>query len=179
MREYFLKTERVSFSRWNTDDYSLAESIWGDKQVAKFISANGSFSEREIRERLQAEIQNQTKYGVQYWPVFCVRTNDFIGCGGLRPYQFNNGIYEIGFHLRTKYWGNGYGTEVAQAVIRYAFDILKVSNLFAGHNPNNLGSARLLTKLGFHYVNDEYYAPTGLYHPSYLYHASSALVPEG
>lgn len=36
-------------------------------------------------------------------------------------------------------------------------------NLFAGHNPKNIGSEKVLKKLGFH-------SPTRLEHPSYLYY---------
>ena len=46
---------------------------------------------------------------------------------------------------------------------------MKVDNLFAGHNPKNSASKKLLTKIGFKFIRDEYYAPTGLMHPSYLY----------
>lgn len=49
----------------------------------------------------------------------------------------------------------------------YAFNTLGVKGLFAGHNPANEASRRLLEKLGFRYTHDEYYPPTGLNHPSY------------
>lgn len=45
---------------------------------------------------------------------------------------------------------------------------MRVTALFAGHNPKNILSARLLKKLGFTYTHNEYYPPTELYHPSYL-----------
>jgi [ribosomal protein S5]-alanine N-acetyltransferase len=53
-------------------------------------------------------------------------------------------------------------------VMRYAFHPLGVKALFAGHNPGNAASRRVLEKLGFRYTHDEYYPPTGLDHPSYL-----------
>lgn len=56
----------------------------------------------------------------------------------------------------------------ARAVIRYGFDVLKSEGLFAGHNPANEPSRRLLMKLGFRYTHEQYYAPTGLKHLSYL-----------
>lgn len=52
--------------------------------------------------------------------------------------------------------------------MEYAFKVLKADALFAGHNPKNIASAALLKKLGFKYIYDEFYPPTGLYHPSYL-----------
>ena len=50
----------------------------------------------------------------------------------------------------------------------YAFVTLKIKATFAGHNPANERSRRLLTKLGFTCTHDELYPPTGLNHPSYL-----------
>ena len=92
-------------------------------------------------------------------------SKDLIGCCGLRPYR--GGKYEIGFHLRPQFLGKGYATEAATAVIDYAFSVLKAEALFAGHHPNNAASAKVLLKLGFRYIGDEFYEPTGLYHPSY------------
>ncbi len=53
-------------------------------------------------------------------------------------------------------------------MVGYAFGTLGASALFAGHNPANEASRRLLIKLGFPYTHDEFYAPTGMDHPSYL-----------
>lgn len=117
----------------------------------------------------QKEIDTDRLYHVQYWPVFDLQTGELIGCCGLRPYDPKNRIYEIGFHIKSQHWGKRYAFEAASAVIRYAFGNLKASNLFAGHNPNNVASKKLLEKLGFQYSHDEFYAPTGLYHPTYKY----------
>jgi RimJ/RimL family protein N-acetyltransferase len=54
------------------------------------------------------------------------------------------------------------------AVIEYAFTKPNLKALYAGHNPKNEPSKIILKKLGFKYVRDEYYAQTGLYHPSYI-----------
>lgn len=164
-REYFLTTDRVGFSKWNQGDLALAELLWGDPEVTQYICATGKFSKEDIAERLNWEISNEWMNQVQYWPVFHQESGELIGCCGLRPRDTSE--YEIGFHLRPKYWRQGYAAESAGAVIRYAFTVLRAKKLFAGHHPDNIGSQGLLNKLGFHYIGDEYYAPTGLYHPSY------------
>ena len=69
--------------------------------------------------------------------------------------------------MRSKFWRQGYAVEAATAVIGYAFTVLKAEGLFAGHNPQNIASQKVLSKLGFHYIGDEFYEPTGRYHPSY------------
>ena len=167
MREYFIRTERIGFSKWSVEDIALAESLWGEKAVTRLICANGKFTEREILQRLAQEIENNRKYGVQYWPIFHLKSGDLIGCCGLRPYGEEKGCYELGVHLREKFWGKGFATEASKAAVDYAAGVLKAVSLFAGHHPENTASKKVLEKLGFRYVCDEYYAPTGLYHPSY------------
>jgi RimJ/RimL family protein N-acetyltransferase len=168
---YFLDSDRLKFRRWSENDIDLAKDLWGNDEVTKFIG--GSFSFEQIQTRLLREISNYNQYGIQYWPVFLRKDNSFIGCCGLRPYKPEEKVFEIGFHLCSDYWGHGYATEAAKCIIQYAFDKIEVSKLFAGHNPNNTASKKVLNRLGFQYVHDEYYQPTGLYHPSYeLSHAN-------
>lgn len=165
-RAYFLKTNRIGFSKWRETDLPLAQSLWGDPAVTRFICASGSFSQQDIENRLKTELENDAQFGVQYWPIFALDSGELIGCCGLRPHGEKQ--YEIGFHLRPPFWGQGFAVEAAKAVIAYAFDILKAESLFAGHNPHNVNSAKVLKELGFSYVDDEFYAPTGLNHPSYI-----------
>merc|ERR1712048_1308985 len=77
-------------------------------------------------------------------------------------------VYELGFHLLPAFWGRGFATEAGAAVLDFAFQQLRIDAVFAGHNPANLASSKVLQKLGFTHLRDEYYQPTGLMHPSYL-----------
>lgn len=167
MRIFFIKTKRIGFSKWNNDDLNLAVELWGDKEVTRFICASGIFTKQDIIHRLETEIRNDKLFGIQYWPIFDLSTEELIGCCGIRPFDSEPQSYEIGFHLRKKYWGMGYASEAANAVIDYSFNHLSAHKLFAGHHPQNEASKKLLTKLGFRYIGKEFYKPTGLYHPSY------------
>ena len=164
-RTYFLTTSRIGFSKWTDKDLHLAQQLWGDPAVTKYICASGVFSQEDIAARLAKEIENDANFGVQYWPIFEQSTGKLIGCCGLRPYK--DTMYEIGFHLRPEFWRKGFAVEAASAVILYAFRILGADGLFAGHNPNNGASQKVLGKLKFQYIGEEFYPPTGLYHPSY------------
>lgn len=168
MKDYFLETKRLGFSVWSEKDFSDALELWGNPEVTKFIVAGGKMSEGQVFQRLRKEIEAYNNINIQYWPVYLIETNENIGCCGLRAYDSHKNILEIGIHLKEKYWGKGFAQEACSAVIGYAFDTLGVNALFAGHNPKNVASAQLLKKLGFTYTHDEFYPPTGLYHPSYL-----------
>jgi RimJ/RimL family protein N-acetyltransferase len=163
---YFLQSERLGFRPWSETDMELATALWGDPEVTKLIG--GPFSREQVQERLSHEIATMRSHSIQYWPIFLLATDEHVGCCGLRPYKSEEGICEIGVHLRKEYWGAGYAPEATLAVMEYAFSTLGVKGLFAGHNPANEASRRVLEKLGFRYTHDEYYPPTGLNHPSYI-----------
>ena len=166
--KYFLKTSRLGFRIWSEKDLEIAAELWGDYEVTKFFDARGRWSRDEVRVRLLNEIKTEKKYGVQYWPIFLLVSDEHVGCCGLRPYDLSQGKYEIGFHIRSDRWRRGYAREAAVAVIAYAFNTLKANSIFAGHNPKNIASWQLLEQIGFRYTHDEYYPPTGLNHRSYL-----------
>lgn len=86
---------------------------------------------QDIIHRLETEIQNDKLFQIQYWPIIELSTEQLIGCCGIRPFDSEMRSYEIGFHLRKKYWGMGYASEAAKAVIAYSFDALKADKLCA------------------------------------------------
>jgi RimJ/RimL family protein N-acetyltransferase len=163
---YFLQSERLGFRCWSGADTELAWGLWGDPEVTRLIG--GPFSRPQVEEKLRLEIERLAAHGVQYWPVFLRSSGEHVGCCGLRPYAPEEAILELGFHLKSASQGHGYAMEAARAVMGHAFGALGARGLFAGHHPENAASRRLLSKLGFSYVRDEHYAPTGLMHPSYL-----------
>lgn len=170
-RSYFMETARLTFGYWEAGDEALATALWGDREVTRYISKDG-YTPGQIRERWQKERENRKYYGLQYWPLFLRNSQEFIGCCGLRAFDYvpndlEKDTYELGFHLKKAYWGQGYAREAAEAVIRHAFDRLGARYLFAGHHPENRDSERLLKKLGFHATGKVFYPPTGLTHPAY------------
>jgi RimJ/RimL family protein N-acetyltransferase len=168
MKKFFLDTERLVFSVWSQEDLPDAMELWGNPEVTKFVVAGGKMSREQVEQRLRKEIETYDKSDVQYWPVYLKEINRIIGCCGLRPYDPDKKVYEMGVYLKEEYFGKGLAKEACIAVIKYAFDTLNVEAIFVGHNPNNIRSARLIKKLGFKYTHEEFYAPTGLNHPSYL-----------
>ena len=167
MGDYFLQSPRLGFRCWRDVDLPLAANLWGDPTVTRYIAARG-YTLRDVRIRLQNEIHSERTSGMQYWPIFLLATGEHIGCCGLRPRENHPEIPEFGVHLVPRHWRQGYAFEAAARVIEHAFGRGGVRALFAGHNPENAASRQLLLRLGFVYTGDQFYAPTGLQHPSYI-----------
>jgi len=72
-----------------------------------------------------------------------------IGACGL---DVRDGVPELGYWLGVPFWGNGYATEAARALIDRAFDDLGHEVLTAGARVSNPASRRVLEKCGFQWT---------------------------
>jgi RimJ/RimL family protein N-acetyltransferase len=75
------------------------------------------------------------------------RAGAVIGCVGYRA--IDDVHAEIGYWIGKSYWGLGYATEAARALIRHVFAEEGFDYLTAGHFQENPASARVIAKLGF------------------------------
>jgi RimJ/RimL family protein N-acetyltransferase len=164
------RTGRLVARSWRIEDLPLAMELWGDPAVTALIDSRGKLTEVQVHEKLYAEIEAERSSGVQYWALFDHRNGDFIGCCGLRPWVYTPGAadFEVGFHLVKRCWGKGFGTEAAQGALEYAWEKLQLLKVYAGHHPDNRASEKILKKLGFEFIGNVFYKPTGLMHPSYV-----------
>ena len=74
---------------------------------------------------------------------------EVIGACG---YELRNSVPEIGYWLGVPFWGNGYATEAARALIDHAFGERFYPALHAGARVSNPASRRVLEKCGFQWT---------------------------
>ncbi|EEK45517.1 Acetyltransferase, GNAT [Bacillus cereus m1293] len=55
---------------------------------------------------------------------------------------------ELAYWVGKPYWGNGFGTEAAKALLHYGFNELHLNKIFAAAFTNNPGSWRIMEKIG-------------------------------
>jgi RimJ/RimL family protein N-acetyltransferase len=78
-------------------------------------------------------------------------TQEFIGWSGLKYEQnlrkeFN--YYDLGYRLKEDFWGKGYATEAALTTLDFGFKHLKLKEICAAADVNNLTSNYILRKIG-------------------------------
>ncbi len=71
----------------------------------------------------------------------------FIGDIGLRL-NLADDIGEMGYWIGKPFWNQGYGTEAAGAIIKYAFGVLGINRVYAAHFKRNPASGRVMQKIG-------------------------------
>ena len=63
--------------------------------------------------------------------------------------------FEMGYWIGKPYWGQGYATEAARRVVRFAFGELNAARVVAGWFGDNPASGRVLEKLAFRPLGGE------------------------
>lgn len=76
-------------------------------------------------------------------------SGELIGVAGLEPRD--QGL-EMGYWIGEPYWGKGYATEAAQALVDHAFRTTDVNALHAACRVINPASRRVIHKCGFQYA---------------------------
>lgn len=91
--------------------------------------------------------------GAKSKPLAITLDGELIGGVGVgtRPDRKDE-EWELGYWLGEPYWNRGYASEAASAVRDYAFEVVGLPQIIAGHYADNHASGRVLTKLGFRYT---------------------------
>ncbi len=91
--------------------------------------------------------QEQPRYKYQLALVLPAEDR-LIGNCGLRLERQGAIEAELGYELDPAYWGRGYATEAARAMVSFGFKELSLHRLWAACLAENVGSVRVLEKLG-------------------------------
>ena len=79
--------------------------------------------------------------------VFAIDDGELAGLIGLHVKPRDHAA-EIGYWVGVPYWGRGYATEAARAVLRFGFEDLGLNKIYAGYFARNEASGNVMRKLG-------------------------------
>ena len=150
--EVRIETERLILRPYEpSDDRDLHELV-SQPEIMEFIPEDVMTLQevRRIITWLQECYPKNTPEKIIKWTLAVVlkETNRVIGSCGLGPLDFSTDETELFYALRKEYWGKGLATEAARAVLKYAFKTIKIERLVAVTMPANVGSVKVIEKLG-------------------------------
>ena len=61
---------------------------------------------------------------------------------------------DLGYRIKKAFWGKGYGTEAASMCIKDGFTRLHLQRIYAEAYAENIGSIRIMEKVGMKYLKD-------------------------
>jgi len=141
-----MTTDRLLLRPTRGADADRAFDIQSDWDVTRMLRMASFPPDRGEIRRWFADHRRQWTAGEAY--RFAVeRQGRLIGIVDVD--EIARGEGEFGYWFEQASWGQGYAFEAAQAVVRFAFDELRLSRLRSGHAIDNIASGKVLLKLGF------------------------------
>ena len=147
MVERSWESERLLFAVMQEKDLASYHAVVGLEAVGKWLSTGKGKTREEAQEkiRLYRESFINNSYGT--WGVWEKNSGSFIGQGGLM--DFSLGGVELLYAFAPAYWGKGYATECAKAVLAYGFSVCQLKRIVAVTLPQHQKSQQVLLKAGF------------------------------
>lgn len=149
----FFETKRLYTRELRIDDLEKFVEMQNNTNVMKYITGKKKSREESTKE-LENIIRSYKHDGQKLiMGVFEKENNNFVGtCAVIKNLDEE---YEIGYRFDEKYWGFGYGTEIADCLVNYAFKNMGIGCLYAYVDKENYPSVKILEKLSFE-KSDEY-----------------------
>lgn len=147
-----LETERLFLRNYTENDLDDYWEYVQMKNVGPRCGWEPYTDKQKAFERLKVEIAKPHQFAIIIKDI-----NKVVGSIELMNVKaerypnanIKEGAKEIGYLLSEKYWGKGYMTEAIKCVMAFAFDTLKVPQIFISHAEANIGSGRVQDKAGF------------------------------
>ena len=149
-----LTTERLLLRAFALSDAQRVQTLAGDQRAAD-MTANiphpylDGVAEQWIGSHETLFKNNQA---VVYAIVF-IETDLLVGAVSLNP--ITEGDANLGYWLGVPYWGKGYATEAARAIVQHGFSELCLTMIHAQHLVTNPASGKVIMKCGFDCISDK------------------------
>jgi len=142
-----LETPRLLLRAQTLEDTDALARILSDPETMRYYRA--PYDRAGVEQWIERSRQRYKNDGVGLWAMILKSTNELIGdCGITRQEVNGEYFYEIGYHLRRDYWGQGLATEAAIACREWGFRHLKTDRLISIIRPENLPSRRVAERNG-------------------------------
>lgn len=150
--EIILETNRLFLRELNSDDAENFYLLNQNPNVIKY-TGNSAFKNMDEAKEFLENYQDYKLNGYGRWAVINKENNRFIGWCGLKL-DTKKGETDIGFRFFEEEWNKGYATESAKACLNYGFKKLKLKRIIGRAMKENIGSIKVLEKIGLKYERD-------------------------
>ena len=148
--DHTLETERLTLRPFAPDDAADVQKLAGNPNVAFMIArVPHPYPDGLAAEWIAGHAAERASGGAYTFAI--EHEGQLIGTIGLT--RGTQG-YALGYWLGEPWWGQGFATEAACRVVRFAFEVLELPSLLASYRVDNAASGSVLAKCGFQYTGD-------------------------
>jgi len=150
------ESERLIIREIVSTDIDVMLELHSDPTVHRYLGNKTITSRDKMMKAIDSLKEQYKNYGVGRWAMIDKDTNEFIGWTGLeyvtKEINKHTNFYDLGYRLLSRYWGCGFASESAFASVAYAFDKLKLREIYAMADIENKASNKILNKVGLQFI---------------------------
>lgn len=142
-----LTTARLRLYPWQAEDFSLLAELHSDPEVQHFLeTGEPAWNEAILRKKFAGFRHDYAMHG---WTKFkALDAQDrFVGRAGFGLFDAT-GELELGYCLKRAFWGQGYATEVAGALLAWIYKVTPLDHVIGFAVADHTASRRVLEKIG-------------------------------
>lgn len=143
-----LDTKRLHLSELTKPDAQFIYELFNDPDCIRFIGDRGIVDLKAAEQYLEKKlIDSYRQQGFGLYKVTLKNSNEPMGiCGLVKRDELNPP--DIGFAFLSQYRADGYCTEAAAGILKWAHESKGIKEILAYTNPDNFASIRVLEKIG-------------------------------
>lgn len=143
-----LLTERLSLRPFDVADAPVVQKLAGDRSVARYtLTIPHPYPAGAAEEWIGSHAPAWAEGRAISCAMELRSDHSLVGAIGLTVDRENR-LAELGYWVGAPYRGNGYATEAAKELVRFAFDTLELNRVMARHFGSNDASGRVMQKVG-------------------------------
>ena len=156
MSQATLRTRRITLVPLSDEHLEHEVDLDSDPEVMRYLGNGKARTREEVEEFHRRRLAVAALVpGLGFWAGFV--DSQFVGWWLLEPPTRVDqgpidGQAELGYRILSRHWRNGFASEGARELIRYGFEDLGLSRIFAETMTVNLGSRATMTAVGMDHV---------------------------
>jgi RimJ/RimL family protein N-acetyltransferase len=140
-----LQTDRLLLREYTMDDFAAVHSFASDVRIAEYVDWGPNTTGETLEFLIWCAAAQRGSNRTNFTLAVTFPGGEPFGSVGL---GVDRGRGELGYVIDADYWGHGYATEAAAALLRFGQGTLRLRDITATCRPENTASAKVLEKIG-------------------------------
>jgi len=146
-----LETDRLLLRPVTKEDREDMYEYGSDSELTRYVTWHTYQSIDDADAFIEHLLGLYAEGQVAPWAIQDKESGRMIGTAGYVNWDIRQFRAEIGYALARPYWNRGYMTEAMNAILQFGREHMKLMRIEARCMPENIGSGRVLEKLGMQY----------------------------
>ncbi len=140
---------RIYLKKLLPDDFVFFYALTGNEKVMAMITERALSKEEALKKFNYFLENNELHKSFGSFKVLEVLSSKLLGFAKLEITKEKPEEAELGYMLLPEFWGNGFGSEIAETLLEVATSDSNLTRVFAITDPNNVASRKILINNGF------------------------------